>query len=464
MKQAFIKNTTCNRCHTATGYRYYVTNGQTSITTALLGRYSSAKEVVACFACHTNYSWKRLPTDPAVTNFINYSTPYPRFANVTKSIPGSNFPTPDIGDTKLCVPCHGGRSGARSGAAIPFPATTATATPPFDSHYFVAAATMYGKIGFINFTTQSHILPAVAAVAAAPGVQPLGAIPATTYGKTLITSEDISGGVTSTHRKLGTTAINGDSHNPAFFVPGNLDSGGPCVTCHMTAGHTLTLNDPAHATDSYNKVCINCHTSELGVPLNASNFMEVFVNENREQELDALRLAVNLLEQKYDITINLNEPAQAFEDPELVSFKQLSNGLPLSGANWTAYVTTGPGSTLTPAEIYKLKGAMFNVILTFKENCSFIHARTLTRRLMYDSIDFLDDRSINLSVGSTAIAQSLIGTAATNRVFGKFVKDTRAFVTNTDGPFFGTTTASMTYIIGFDRNTGSWFPASRERP
>ena len=118
----------------------------------------------------------------------------------------------------------------------------------------------------------------------------------------------------------------------------------------------------------------------------------MFVDENREQELDALRLAVNLLEQNYDITINLSEPAQAFEDPELVSFIQKSNGLPLSGANWTAYVTTGPGSTLTPAEIYKLKGAMFNVILTFKENCSFIHARTLTRRLMYDSIDFLDDR------------------------------------------------------------------------
>ena len=49
MRQAFIKNTTCNRCHSATGYRYYVTNSQASITTALLGRYSSAKEVVSLF-------------------------------------------------------------------------------------------------------------------------------------------------------------------------------------------------------------------------------------------------------------------------------------------------------------------------------------------------------------------------------------------------------------------------------
>ena len=323
---------------------------------------------------------------------------------------------------------------------------------------------MYGKIAFIDFTPQGTVLPAVAAVAAAPGVQPTVAIAATTYGQSLITSEDLSGGVTSTHRKLGTTAINGDSHNPAFFVPGNLDFGGPCVTCHFTAGHTLSFDDTTFATDTYNKVCINCHTSERGVPLNAANYLEVFVDENRTQMLDALSLAINLLEQKYDITINLADVEGEDEDLEEVNFIQQSTGLPLTGATWTAYVTTGPGSTLTPAEIYGLKGALFNLTLCFKENTAFLHARTLTRRIIYDSIDFLDDRLINQSVGATAQAQSALGTAANNRVFGKFVKDTRAFVTNTSGPLFGTTTPSMTYIIGFDRTTGSWTPAPRERP
>ena len=178
---------------------------------------------------------------------------------------------------------------------------------------------------------------------------------------------------------------------------------------------------------------------------------------------DALNLAINLLEQKYDITINL-EDVEAEEDPQEVNFIQLSTGLPLTGTTWATYVTTGPGSTLTPAEIYKLKGALFNLTLFFKENTAFLHARTLTRRMIYDSIDFLDDRLINQSVGATAQLQSSQGTAATNRVFGKFVKDTRAFVTNTNGPLFGTTTPSMTYIIGFDRTTGSWIPAPRERP
>ena len=439
-EQAFIKNTTCNRCHSGTGFRYYVTNGQTAITKAILGKYSSAREAVSCNACHTNYSWKRISTDPSVTTFVNFSTPYVRFPNI-----GKNFPS-NVGDTKLCIPCHAGRSGSRSGAAI----TTDAATPPFDSHYFPAAAVMYGKIAFINFTSQGAVLPAVAAV---PNT--LGPISASTYGKTLITSDDLSGGVTSTHRKLGTTAINGDSHNPSFFVPGNLDSGGPCVVCHMTAGHTLQIN-----ADAYNKVCINCHTSERGAPLNASNFLSVFVDENREQMNDALALAVRLLEDpKYDISVRLAD----IEESQESSLIRKSTGVTLNTDSWPAWLA-GPGASLTSTQIYKLKGAMYNILLCYKENASFVHARSLTRRVIYDTIDFLDNGKMDMSVGATAIAQSLQGTAATNPVFGKFTKGDKAFVTNTDGPLAPGTTSSMTYIIGFDRTFGTWTPAVRERP
>jgi len=460
-EQAFIKNTTCNRCHTATGFRYFATNSQGAITTAQLGRYSSAKEVIGCYACHTNYSWRRISSDPAVTTFINFSTPYPKYANVTKRIPGSNSPTPSIGDSKLCIPCHAGRTGARVGAAILLqPVVPASGnTAPFDSHYFPAAAVMYGKIGFISFTSQSAPLVSVAAVTT--GSTPTTAITATTYGKSLITSEDLSGGVTSTHRKLGTTAINGDSHNPAFFVPGNLDANGPCVVCHMTAGHTLAFDDPTFAGNTYNKVCVNCHTSERGVALNAGNFMTAFVEENRTQMFDALALSVSLLENNYDITINLSDD-EALESPQEVSFLQKSTGLALTTANWTAYLAAHP--SFTALQVYKLKGAMFNIVTSYKDNASFLHARSLTRRLIYDSIDFLDDGLMNQSVGTTAVAQSLVGNATTNRVFGAFKKGTKAFVTDTNGPLDPGTTASMTFLIGFDRTTGSWTPALRERP
>jgi hypothetical protein len=453
-EQAFIKNTTCNRCHSGTGFRYYMTIGkQVPITTAILGQYSSAREVIGCSSCHTDYSWNRLATDkrpasPTFTppKFANFSTPYARFANVGKYFPGNlNNPTLsgagvfDVGDTKLCIPCHSGRSG-RTGASV-----SAAINSPTDPHYFPAAGVMYMKIGYINFVPQSTVLPAVAASAT------LSAIPASTYGKSLISSDDLAGGVTSTHRKLGTTAINGDSHNPSFFVPGNLDSGGPCVTCHMTAGHTWQITG-----DTYNRVCINCHTSERGTPLNASNFLGAFVDENRDQMNNALALAVKLLETNYDITVQLAD----IESPQEASFVRKSTG---AAINWTTFTTDTHGNTLSAAQLTNLKGAMFNIQLGYKENTAFLHARSYSRRFIYDAIDWLDDSVINMSVGATAlgpIGQTVLDSAGNIA----FKKGTKAFVTDTNGPLDPGTTASMTYLIGFDRTFGTWTPPERERP
>jgi hypothetical protein len=445
----FIGRSPCGRCHSATGYRYYMTNKQTIISKAILGQYSTAKEVISCNACHTNYSWKRIATDPNVTTFVNYSTPYARFANVGKFFPGNlNNPTLpvsatrfDVGDTNLCIACHGGREG-RSGATI---VNTGTAiTGPTDPHYFPAAGVMYMKIGFIDFVPQSTVIPA-----------PTTANPAatTTYGKTLISSDDLSGGVTSTHRKLGTTAIHGDSHNPSFFVPGNLDSGGPCVTCHMSAGHTWQIIDV-----TFNKVCINCHTSERGTPLNASNFLSAFVDENRDQMNNALALAVVLLEQRYDITVQLAD----IEEPQEATFVRKSTGLPVD-------LTAAPFSTLPLADQYSLRGAMFNVALGYKENTAFLHARSYMRRIIYDTIDFLDDGVINMSVAATALNPAIGGTikdAAGNLVFAK--NATRAFTDSTLTALAPPTTPSMTFLLGFSRTSGFWnpnaTPALPERP
>ncbi|GFO55695.1 hypothetical protein GMSM_27020 [Geomonas sp. Red276] len=448
-EEPFIKFSggACSRCHTATGFRWYMTTGaQRVITAATLGAYSSAKEVIACWACHSNYSWRRISSDPAIA-FQTYSTPYARFDGVTKRIPGSNFPTADIGDSKVCVPCHAGRTGARAGAAI----TPLRTQAPFDPHYFPAAATMYGKIGFINFSTPGALTGA--------------------YGKSLITNNDISGGVTSTHRKLGTLDIITDSHfsvtNPA---PANLQTNGPCVVCHMTAGHTLTFDDPTFLQNSYSQVCINCHTQENGITINAANFRTQFLDENRDEMFAALALAVRFLENNFGITINLTDN-EALETPTEVSFVQYpivdpNNPVSLSNAtNWSTYVTTGRGAALTDAQVYKLKGAMFNIILAYKEPASYVHARTITRRLVYDSVDFLDDMSMDQSVSASAVAQSLIADAATSQVsvFGRFQKGAAAFTGPIESsPLAPGTTAPMTYINAFNRSTGAW--SIPERP
>jgi len=428
----------CNRCHTATGFRYYMTVGaQRVITPALLGAYSSAKEVISCNACHTDYSWRRLSSDPRVA-FQVYSTPYVRFDAISKRIPSTTVASTlaNIGDSQLCVPCHAGRTGARAGAAI----TMVRTANIFDSHYFPAAATMYGKIGFINFSTASAL--------SGP------------YGRSLITSEDVAGGVTSVHRRLGTASINGFSAN---FTPGVLDANGPCVVCHMTAGHNLNFNDPTFATNTYNQVCSNCHSQENGQAITAANFLTGFVEENRQQFLDALALATRILETRYDITTNLTDE-EALETPQDVTFVRASSPTTAlsSAPNWTAYVTTGPGATLSDLQVYKLKGALFNIALAYKEPASYIHARTLTRRLIYDSIDFLDDKIMNLSVGTTAQTESGVGSASTNRVFGLFTRGATAYAGNIEtSPLAAGTSPSMPYLLGFNRTTGAWNTVER---
>ena len=403
-EQAFIKSTSCNRCHSGTGFRYYMNNNKTAITAAVLGKYSSAREAIGCSACHVDYSWKRIT---GLATFTTFSTPYTRSSTVGGTI-SKAFPT-NVGDTGLCIPCHAGRNGGGAVQAITNPANASLPTP----HYLAAAGMMYLKSAFINFTTLS------------------ATIGTSTYAKSLTSSDDISGGVTSTHRKLGTTAINGDSHNPSFFVPGNLDSNGPCVTCHMTAGHTLQIDGP-----TYTKVCSNCHTSEGGTPLTADNFRTVFLDPQSEAFQNTLSYAKSLLSTRYKITY----------DPANYPYLYDQNAGNAAVKDWTR------GGTLTNASAIKLMGAAYNILLIDKEPAAYVHARTYTRRLLYDTIDFLDDGVMNLSSGAKAVINQ-------PTVFGK---GATAYTDGTLTTLAPGTTESMVYLLNFSRSTGAW--VSPERP
>ena len=102
---------------------------------------------------------------------------------------------------------------------------------------------------------------------------------------------------------------------------------------------------------------------------------------------------------------------------------------------------------------------MLNVAMGYKENNAFVHARTYMRRILYDTIDFLDDGAMNLSVGATALASGLKD-AAGNLIYQK--NPTNAFADSTLTALAPPTTPSMTYILGFSRTTGLW--TTPERP
>ncbi len=406
----------CQRCHTATGFKNFAVSKFTvyqgdSVATAS----DSAREVLACDACHSN-------------NGFDVRQPGPFTAQYT--IGGKTVAFPDAGESNLCIACHSARENGVDAV------TDFTKASFKNSHYLPAAGLMYMSTGFTQFTSAS------------------AAFGTSTYGKSLtadnvsVPAYGIAGGVTSTHRKLGTPMINGDSHNPAVFIKGQLDANGPCVTCHMNAfnapagdraahGHTLAID-----ANAYNQVCTNCHGSENTVPLTSANFKTVFVEPQGEAYQAALTLAVSLLKKNY----NIEYDAAAYP----YFFK---GGLAHTSANAVSNWTNGTGSQVIGK---KLMGACFNIQVLTKDPAAYAHARSYSRRLLYDAIDFLDDGVINLSVGATAVASGLLD-ANGQPLFAKGARAYNADTVKTGTSYPITTIApgtseAMLYLIGWTRS------------
>jgi len=312
---------------------------------------------------------------------------------------------PNVQASDVCIACHGGRE---SGESLNTIADFSNASFK-NSHYMAAAGLMYVKIGFIGF------------------VDPNTPIGSSTYGKSL-TSTDDGGALSSTHRKLGTTAINGDSHNPSVFTPGNFDSNGPCVTCHMQGtgqptritSHTLDIN-----TNAANEVCINCHSTEVDTQEHLTTFLE----EQSAVFQDAIVLAVNQLA-KYNISYNPNAYPYFYDlakDP--------------TGKTAVKDWTRGTGNQ---AFGKMMMGACFNINVLTKDPAAYAHARTYARRLLYDTIDFLDNGKIDLSTGATALA-----TFPAIYTKGATANDPA-------------TSDAYKYLVGYNRSTGAW--STPERP
>jgi hypothetical protein len=411
----------CSRCHTTTGYINFVTSGFTVPTKGFATPGDNSHQLLACNACHASYDYK------------NSLRKVPPFTAAYSNNNGATASFPDVGESNLCIPCHSGRAGGQNINKINDFRNASFVNP----HYLAAAGLMYMQIGFTNFTSFAA---------------PIGT---STYGKTLspdnvTTPGGIAGGTSSTHRKFGTSLINGDSHKPSFFVPGVFDKNGPCVTCHLNAygvdkrpgsGHSLKIDQNA-----YNQVCVNCHTSENTVPLNAANFRKVFLEPQSEAFETALDLIKQLLLTRYQIIFD--ETANPyFFDQKL----PLVNGKKQPVKDWTR------GGSVDGR---KLMGACFNLNLLTRDPAAYAHARSYSRRLVYDSIDFLDDGTMNLSVSATALNSGLkLANGAP-----AFSKDLQAYnsANNSITTIYGNTSEAMLYLINWSRANGSW--ASPERP
>lgn len=400
----------CQKCHTATGAANYMTspstyNASNNTFTHLSGWTANAgspqNELLYCWGCHKNAGTGELRTPGAITADYNFG--------------GVKATFPNVGASNTCLVCHSGRESGESVTAI---ADASFNNVGFkNSHYMAAGGLMYVKAGFTAF------------------VDPATVIGSSTYGKSL-TSDADGGSLTSTHRKLGTSAIVGDHGITASQT--NLTANGPCVTCHLNGGdHSLEMN-----ANAYNKVCVNCHTKEGTTALTADNFNAAFIEPQKEAFENALALAEKVLADNYNIKYDSSKNPYFFENDGTTAV-----------TDWTR------SGALSLADAKKLMGACFNINLLTRDPAAFAHARTYSRRLVYDTIDFLDNKVIDLSVGTTAVGSGLTDGSG-NALFGK--NATNAYADGTLATLASGTTESMVYLLGWSRSTGKW--NTPERP
>jgi predicted CXXCH cytochrome family protein len=402
----------CIRCHTATGFKNFLAGNWANpfpTSTWATAADGKGREVLTCDACHANYDFRNSFRRPPA-----FTAPY------NKGLNPAVFP--DVGASNLCIACHSGRESADSLKAVADFTNAGFVNP----HYLAAAGLMYLKTGFTGFADPSAISGTIGTLNGVKGLS-------LTYGQSY-TSDSNGGALSSTHRKFGTPGINGDSHNPSVFTPGNFDADGPCVTCHMNAAgrpDRLTSHSWQINGNTYNQVCINCHISEGATALNADNFRTAFLEEQSAIYQEALTLVQTLLLKNYKISFDMSAYPY-FYDENL----PLVNGKKQAVRDWTR-------GTNDQQFGLKIMGVCFNFNLLKREPAAYVHARTYARRLIYDSIDFLDNDLMDNSVSATAVTT-----------------DPANF---SNGGTSATSSAAFNYLVKFNGAAGA-LDTTRERP
>ncbi|UFS71059.1 cytochrome c3 family protein [Geomonas sp. RF6] len=399
----------CVVCHTATGYKKFVASNFTDAK-AWAATTEGPNEVLSCVACHTDAAGARVAV-PQVTAFYNVSTVDKGTKLTVKSKIAAQFP--NVGDSNLCITCHAGRVNGDNLAAISADANVTASNFGFqNSHYMAASGIMYMKAGFINFTTLTAPAPSNLEGAAFASTK--------TYGKTLLpdnasTPGGIAGGQKSAHRIIGTTLLAPAEADDNLWIENTdyLSQQGPCVNCHIQAykphkgnasaefnkdhvdlyagdvpanrtgaGHKLTALDD----ETIKQICLPCHAHTQG--LNMENFMAVKVEPARVPYQDTLELIKTIL---WNYGISYNSAAHPY-------FYDLTK----DPAGKTAVTDWTRGGQLTKQQAMRLMGACFNLNVLARDPGAYVHGRTYSQRLQYDTIDFLDDLKMNFSALDTA--------------------------------------------------------------
>lgn len=345
----FKENASCIRCHTATGFKNYITSGYTAPTATWATEGDHTRQVLACDACHSSYDYAN-----SVRSAGQYTAPY------------TDAPTlyPNIGNSNLCIACHTGRV---SGDSIVNSTSNFADTSFKNSHYLTAGGTVFSKSGYhYDVRNYDSNISRTGAVQSYP------------------------------HDNLGVTAT-GTAAADTYIATNGLGTAGPCVVCHLGSenlgaktSHTFSPFTEYTAGDvSLNPVCVTCHDTR-GAGTNAK---VTWFEDSWKLRADAALSAL-----QYQLAVKGIYFSEAYpyffkdanEDGVLSPDEAIrDNGY----KTWELAHGAGTGKATM--------GAAFNFNLLKHDPGAVAHNRYYTRRLIYDAIDWIDNGILDFSVFAT---------------------------------------------------------------
>ncbi|MBI5102957.1 MAG: hypothetical protein HZB33_14160 [Nitrospirae bacterium] len=343
----------CQRCHTTTGVIAYLdflrAAGSSVDPSKFVGPIAPdanfRPQMLQCNGCHSNNKGGlRNPGRVAET-----------YAD------GAIIRYDDMGNSNLCLVCHVGRE---SGGSITAKTGNWGSIGFINSHYLSAGGTLFGTTGY-EFTGINY-----------------DNVPFFLHDK--IGREGSWASIDAVEGIAGTGALTGKQ--------------GPCISCHMSFNinsekHTflplaVERNDPDHplkitrVTDIRSTLCATCHRGAYALT----------VAEFEEQK-------TLLAEAMEAFDAQLKQRGYFWADSNPYFFKSAGNTARTNAViNWLSpFDADITGNTTGKNNM----GAAFNFNLIEHDPGAFVHNRYYVKKLIYDSIDWLDDNILNNSVAAT---------------------------------------------------------------
>ncbi|MBW6510769.1 MAG: cytochrome c3 family protein [Desulfuromonadaceae bacterium] len=375
----------CQRCHTSTGVSNFLTapdtydpanNDFSHLVNWNATDGSPQSEMLYCWGCHVSVDTGELRDPGALT--IDYSNN----ASVT---------FPDSAASNVCIACHSGRE---NGDSIKKDTSTTGVRSFLNSHYLNAGGILFAKGGY-EYDSMNY---------------------------------DFAAGDRHQNIGYGSATPTGDAN---FDAVSDDYTSGPCVTCHFDSSDVNGL-DRSHTLSPFtetvadgtvlNSVCVKCHTARgVGDSANkwfGKDFVEAdFVAARETWDLDNTKqpphkgrlLAAQLTLQNVLASKGILTDFSAY--PYFFADSGYGEGIADNGILEAGEVNRLNGFT-NWASIYGLDqwknvmGAAFNLNLIAHDPGATAHNRRYARRLIYDSIDFMDDGIMNDSTKATVTAQA----------------------------------------------------------